>query len=86
MALTNGPPPILESLTSPLVNETVNNLAGNSFNDPREEHVTSKGFLEEAREQEHADLKVPLFEFMAGSNSKTTRKKEKLVTRKNASA
>ncbi|GMN47640.1 hypothetical protein TIFTF001_016822 [Ficus carica] len=85
-ALTNGPLPILESLTTPLVNETANNLVGNSLNDSREEHVTSKGSVEEVREQEHVDPKVPLFEFVAGSNGKTTCKKEKLVTRKNVGA
>ena len=75
-------PPIVEMLTSPLVHVVVNNLKGNSFNEARDEQVISKGQLKEAREQEHADLKIPLFKFMAGYNIKHLCKTDKVGFRK----
>ncbi|GMN24411.1 hypothetical protein TIFTF001_050320 [Ficus carica] len=51
--------------------------AGKASSEAREEQVSSKGLLEESREQDHADLKVPLFHFLAGNELKHTRRKHK---------
>lgn len=53
------------------------NSAGKASSEAREEQVSSKGLLEESREQDHADLKVPLFHFLAGNELKHTRRKHK---------
>ena len=79
-------PPNAETLTPTLVDVVVNNSKGNSLNVAREEQETPKGQLEEAREQVHADLKVPIFQYLAGHIAKHARKKAKGGSRKSVAA
>ena len=80
--LPKDPPQIVEPLTSHSGNALVTNSVENFFNEAREKQVTSKGLVEEAREQDHADLKVPLFKFLTGNDLKNPRKKHKKGLRK----